>query len=137
MLIPDSVKGWYDHVPSIHVSWQGSVSVQNVFPLCPLGLVMDHKLVGEHISLFWKREGIRCSKLRNVYCDIVVCRGDRGGSGGRGEGGNGVQGRKLLVMPRRRRRSGVVCCSQESRGASGMEESERDDQRDGLSRVKE
>ena len=47
---------------------------------------------------------------------------------GWGDYGNGVKGRKLLVMPR-------LCgarCSQEARRASEMEESESDDQRGGL-----
>ena len=39
---PDCVKGGYDHVASVDVSWKGGVGVEDVLPLRPLCLVVDH-----------------------------------------------------------------------------------------------
>ena len=39
---PDSVEGGNDHVSSVNIPGKGGVGVQDVFPLRPLGLVMDH-----------------------------------------------------------------------------------------------
>ena len=39
---PDCVKGGYDHVAGVDVSWKGGVGVEDVLPLRPLCLVVDH-----------------------------------------------------------------------------------------------
>ena len=39
---PDCVKGGNDHVAGVDVSWKGGVGVEDVLPLRPLCLVVNH-----------------------------------------------------------------------------------------------